>query len=42
VGTLAVRSAQCGGLWQAVLVITVAVAQRGGGQKRRRFLVGGR
>jgi hypothetical protein len=29
VRTSAVRSAPCGGLWQAVLVISVAVAQRG-------------
>ena len=31
VGTSAVRSAPCDGSWQAVLVVTVAVAQRGGG-----------
>ena len=30
VGTLAVRSAPCDGSWQAVLVVTVALVQRGG------------
>ena len=37
VGTSAVRSAPCDGSWQAVLVVTVAVAQRGGGH----FCAGG-